>query len=71
MAAAQLALQEVQSLPEAQRAVILLVYVERLTYSEAAQVLGIALETVRSRLAAARATLGQLGEQGMDEAEAG
>lgn len=71
MAAAQQALQEVQSLPEAQRAVILLVYVERLTYSEAAQVLGIALETVQSRLAAARATLGQLGEQGMDEAEAG
>lgn len=71
MAVAQKALQDVQSLPEAQRAVILLVYVERLTYSEAAQVLGISLETVRSRLAAARATLGRLGEQGMDKAEAG
>ena len=66
-AVAQNALQEVQTLPETQRAAILLVHVERLTYSEAAQVLAISIETVRSRLTAARATLASLGEQGMDE----
>lgn len=61
-AAHQHVLNEVLSLPEAQRAAILLVYVEGLAYFEAANVLGISLATVNSRLAAARATLGRMTE---------
>jgi RNA polymerase sigma-70 factor, ECF subfamily len=53
-------LAEVQRLPEAQRATVFLVYVEGLTYREAAEVLGVPIGTIMSRLAAARASLGQL-----------
>jgi RNA polymerase sigma-70 factor, ECF subfamily len=53
-------LAEVQRLPEAQRSTVFLVYVEGLTYREAAEVLGVPIGTVMSRLAAARASLGKL-----------
>ena len=51
--------QAVEALPEAQRVVMLLVAVEGLSYREAADVLDIPIGTVMSRLARARATLGQ------------
>jgi RNA polymerase sigma-70 factor (ECF subfamily) len=53
-------LDEVQRLPEAQRVAVLLVYVEGCKYREAAEILDIPVETVMSRLAAARETLGKL-----------
>ena len=53
-------LEEVAALPEAQRDTVFLVYVEGLTYREAATVLDVPIGTVMSRLAAARATLGRL-----------
>ena len=53
-------LREVQSLPEAQRETVYLVYVEGLTYREAAAVLGIPIGTIMSRLAGARAKLASL-----------
>ena len=53
-------LKEVGGLPEAQREAVLLVYVEGLSYREAADVLAAPIGTVMSRLAAARLTLGKL-----------
>src|SRR4051794_21478647 len=53
-------LREVWGLPEAQRETVYLVYVEGLSYAEAAQALGIPAGTVMSRLAAARARLATL-----------
>jgi RNA polymerase sigma-70 factor (ECF subfamily) len=53
-------LREVGGLPEAQREAVLLVYVEGLSYREAAEVLTVPIGTVMSRLAAARLTLGKL-----------
>jgi RNA polymerase sigma-70 factor (ECF subfamily) len=53
-------LREVQALPEAQRETVFLVYVEGMTYREAASLLGIPIGTVMSRLAAARAKLAGL-----------
>jgi RNA polymerase sigma-70 factor (ECF subfamily) len=47
----------VQALPEAQRATVFLAYVEEMTYRETADVLGIPIGTVMSRLSSARATL--------------
>jgi RNA polymerase sigma-70 factor (ECF subfamily) len=47
-------------LPEAQRETLLLVYVEGLTYQEAADVLNVPVGTVMSRLAAARLKLSVL-----------
>jgi RNA polymerase sigma-70 factor (ECF subfamily) len=47
----------IAALPEAQREVLLLVTVEGLTYEGAAEVLGIPLGTVMSRLARARVTV--------------
>jgi len=47
----------VKALPEAQRATVMLVYVEGFSYREAAEVLDIPIGTVMSRLAAARKTL--------------
>jgi RNA polymerase sigma-70 factor (ECF subfamily) len=54
-------LREVQSLPEVQRETVYLVYVEGLTYREAADTLAVPIGTVMSRLAAARAKLAGLG----------
>jgi RNA polymerase sigma-70 factor (ECF subfamily) len=53
-------LREVGGLPEAQREAVLLVYVEGLSYREAAEVLAAPIGTVMSRLAAARSALGKL-----------
>jgi len=53
-----------QSLPVEQREVLLLVAVEEMSYAEAAQVLGIPLGTLMSRLGRARATLRRLTEAG-------
>ena len=47
----------VTELPEAQRAAVMLVYVEGFRYREAAEVLDIPIGTVMSRLAAARKSL--------------
>lgn len=55
-------LNEVQSLPEAQRTAVFLVYVEGQSYKEAAAILDVPIGTVMSRLAAARAKLGHLDE---------
>jgi RNA polymerase sigma-70 factor, ECF subfamily len=48
----------VDGLPEAQRVVMLLVAVEGLSYREAADVIGVPIGTVMSRLARARAAIG-------------
>lgn len=53
-------LKEVQSLPEAQRETVYLVYGEGLTYREAADILAVPIGTVMSRLANARARLASL-----------
>ena len=60
---------EVMALPEAQRETVLLVYVEGLTYREAAGVLDIPVGTVMSRLAAARRKLGGLNEEDPQQAD--
>jgi RNA polymerase sigma-70 factor (ECF subfamily) len=49
----------VSALPEQQRAAILLVYVEGYKYQEAAELLGIPVGTLMSRLARARARVGK------------
>jgi RNA polymerase sigma-70 factor, ECF subfamily len=51
--------QAVQNLPEAQSIVMMLVAVEGLTYSQAADVLDIPIGTVMSRLARARLSIGE------------
>lgn len=53
-------LREVQELPEVQRETVYLVYVEGLTYREAAETLSVPVGTVMSRLATARAKLAEL-----------
>jgi len=53
-------LREVLDLPESQRETVLLVYIEGLTYREAAEVLEVPVGTVMSRLAAARLKLSRL-----------
>ncbi len=50
---------QVESLPEAQRLVMILVCVEGFTYRETAEILDIPTGTVMSRLARARITLGK------------
>jgi RNA polymerase sigma-70 factor (ECF subfamily) len=50
----------VERLPDAQRAVMLLVAVEGLSYREAATALDVPIGTVMSRLARARQTIGEL-----------
>lgn len=52
-------LRKVEALPDAQRETVFLVYVEGLTYREAADILGIPIGTIMSRLAAARAKLAE------------
>jgi RNA polymerase sigma-70 factor, ECF subfamily len=49
----------VEQLPEAQRLVMLLVAVEGSSYREAAEVLGVPIGTVMSRLSRARLTIGE------------
>ena len=53
-------LRGLDSLPEEQRAVVVLVSVENLSYAEVARVLGIPIGTVMSRLARGRERLRQL-----------
>lgn len=50
-------MQQVNALPEAQRNALFLVYVEGLSYQEAADTVSVPIGTIMSRLAAARATL--------------
>ena len=57
---ASVVLRAVEQLPEAQRETVLLVYGEGYTYAEAAAVLAVAVGTVMSRLATARAALTKL-----------
>lgn len=54
----------VEALPEAQRTVMLLVAVEGFSYREAADVLGVPIGTIMSRLARARSTIGQQFSEG-------
>jgi RNA polymerase sigma-70 factor (ECF subfamily) len=58
---ARIALREldhaIAALPEARRQVVLLIGLEEMTYGEAADILGVPLGTVRSRLSCARASL--------------
>lgn len=64
----QEALRALHALPKEQRAVILLVSVEDLSYAEVAQVLGIPIGTVMSRLARGRERMRQLtqGQEAQD-----
>jgi RNA polymerase sigma-70 factor (ECF subfamily) len=57
-------LRGLDALPEEQRSILLLVGVEDLSYEQAAQVLGIPLGTVMSRLSRARARLREFMENG-------
>jgi RNA polymerase sigma-70 factor (ECF subfamily) len=58
-------LHSIYSLPEAQRACVILVYVEGFKYAEAADILAVPIGTVMSRLSAARKTVsGRLGNKG-------
>ena len=50
-------LRQVDALPEAQRTVVFLTYVEGFSYREVADLLGIPIGTVMSRLASARVRL--------------
>jgi RNA polymerase sigma-70 factor, ECF subfamily len=62
-------LREVQGLPEMQRETVYLVYVEGLSYREAAEALAIPIGTVMSRLAAARAKLAGLAPDPQEDSE--
>lgn len=57
---------EVMALPEAQREVAMLVFVEGHSYREAAEILDVPVGTVMSRLHAARKKLRPLAETGAD-----
>ncbi|MCX5514812.1 RNA polymerase subunit sigma-24 [Kaistia algarum] len=63
--AAQL-LERIGRLPEAQRETVLLVYGEGYAYREAADLLGVPIGTIMSRLAAAREKLAETTERGRD-----
>jgi RNA polymerase sigma-70 factor (ECF subfamily) len=63
--------ERVLALPEGQRETLLLVYVEGLTYREAAEVLDVPIGTIMSRLAAARVKLSALSSDQIPEQEAG
>lgn len=64
-------LREVQLLPQTQRETLFLVYVEGLTYREAAQILDVPIGTIMSRLSAARQELARLGADPSGEQPAG
>lgn len=57
-----------QRLPEDQRAALLLVAVEGLSYRDAAEALGVPMGTVTSRVARARMTLKEMIDHGIDRA---
>jgi len=57
-------LRALDALPEAQRDALALVALEDMSYAQAAQVLGIPLGTLMSRLARARTSLRQMSEHG-------
>jgi RNA polymerase sigma-70 factor (ECF subfamily) len=56
-------LKKVSSLPEGQRMAILLVYVEGYSYRETAEILGVPIGTIMSRLATGRQSLKTWAEQ--------
>ena len=62
-------LRQVQGLPEMQRETVYLVYVEGLSYREAADALGVPIGTIMSRLAAARAKLAGLAADELESSE--
>ncbi len=62
-------LNEIESLPEAQRQSVLLVYAEGFTYREAAHILDVPIGTIMSRLATVRASLAGLKPEGTDKKE--
>ena len=57
-------LSAVNTLPEAQRACVILAYVEGYSYQETADIIGAPIGTVMSRLSTARAKLASLKELG-------
>ncbi|MFS4579748.1 RNA polymerase sigma factor [Phaeobacter sp. C3_T13_0] len=60
-------LERIQALPEGQRLCVLLVYVEGYSYREAADMLGIPIGTVMSRLSTARRAISDhVGEERME-----
>jgi RNA polymerase sigma-70 factor, ECF subfamily len=61
---AQQVLNDVRSLPQGQLETLFLVYVEGMTYQEAAEMLDLPIGTVMSRLAATRESLGNLTQLG-------
>jgi RNA polymerase sigma factor (sigma-70 family) len=61
----------VQDLPEMQRETVYLVYVEGLTYREAAAALAVPIGTIMSRLAAARAKLAGAAEDAVMQESSG
>jgi RNA polymerase sigma-70 factor, ECF subfamily len=64
---AQQVLNDVRSLPQGQLETLFLVYVEGMTYQDAADLLDVPIGTVTSRLAAARERLGQLSRSSASE----
>ncbi len=60
--------QAIKKLPAVQRRVILLIGLEGMRYDEAAQILGVPIGTVRSRIARARQMLRELLERNIDGA---
>jgi RNA polymerase sigma-70 factor, ECF subfamily len=64
-------LSQVMALPEAQRITVAMVYVEGYTYQEAADLLGIPVGTVMSRLAGARGRLAKTFSEARDSIGAG
>ena len=60
----------IERLPEVQRVVMLLVAVEGLSYSEAAQALGVPIGTIMSRLSRARQTIGMQFSESTDRQRA-
>ncbi len=61
--------QSVQRLPDEQRQILLLVGLEGFSYEEAAQITGVPVGTVKSRLSRARRTLREMLEDGDEPSE--